>query len=72
MTIHDIVTPAFIKILGIIVYTLFLATLLMGLLRKKLAPKLKKSYLPLHKIFALVAIGLATVHGALVIILFGI
>jgi hypothetical protein len=72
MTIHDIVTPTFIKILGIIVYALFLATLLVGLLRKKLAPKLKKAYLPLHKTLALVAIALATIHGALVIILFGI
>ncbi len=68
----EILTPTLIKILGIVVYALFLATLLVGLLRKKLAPILKKAYLPLHKILALVAISLATIHGALVIILFGL
>lgn len=72
MTVHEIVTPTFIRILGIITYSLFLLTFLGGLFRKQLAPILKKSYLPLHRTLGLVAIGVATIHGALVLILFGI
>lgn len=72
MTIHDIVTPTFIKILGIVVFSIFFLTLLGGLMRKQLAPRLKKAYLPLHRTLAIIGIALAALHGALVIILFGI
>jgi hypothetical protein len=72
MTIHDIVTPAFLKILGIIVFCIFLLTLLGGLMRKQLAPRLKKAYLPLHRTLAIIAIVLAAIHGGLVLILYGL
>jgi len=54
-----------IKPLGIVTYTLIAVTLITGLFRAKLHLKLKH-----HKILAYLAIGLATLHGALVLILF--
>lgn len=72
VTIYDIVTPSFLKILGIIVFGIFLLTLLGGLMRKQLAPVLKKAYLPLHRTLAVAGIALAAVHGGLTLILYGL
>jgi len=72
MSIYDIVTPTFLNILGIIVFAIFFLTLIGGLMRKKLAPLLKKAYLPLHRTLAIIGIALAALHGGIVLILYGL
>lgn len=54
----------FVILLGILTYTLLLATILSGLFRVKL--KLKFKY---HKLLALLAIFMATIHAGTVIYL---
>ena len=54
-----------IKPLGIVTYILVAATFLSGRFRAKLRLKLAH-----HKMLAYTALGLATIHGALVLIFF--
>lgn len=68
MDIYEIVTPTFIRIWGIVTYGLLLLTLVGGLLRRQLAPVFKKAYLPIHRTGGILALALATIHGAIVII----
>jgi|GEM_PF-6177958 len=63
-----ILHPTFVLVLGIVTYALFLWTILSGLFRKQLAPKLKKSYIKLHRWGGILAIILATIHVVLMII----
>ena len=54
----------FVILLGILTYTLLLATILSGLFRVKLKLKLKH-----HKLLALLTIILATLHAGIIIYL---
>jgi len=60
MEISKLIVP-----LGIATYTLVAATFLSGRFRAKLHLKLAH-----HKLLAFTALGLATIHGALVLIFF--
>ncbi|MBD3285581.1 hypothetical protein GF359_03945 [candidate division WOR-3 bacterium] len=62
-----ILHPTFVLILGIITYALFLWTLIGGLLRKQLAPKMKRSYIKMHRTCGILAVIFATVHVVLMI-----
>ncbi|MBN2379413.1 hypothetical protein JXM67_06385 [candidate division WOR-3 bacterium] len=62
--------PLLIKVLGIVTWSLVFLTVLGGLLRKKLAPVLKKSYLKIHMTVGIVALALATAHGLIVLVVY--
>lgn len=68
MTVYEIFTWDVIKIMGIITWSLFFITLLLGVLRKPFARWMKKAYRTTHMIIGLVAIAFATVHGLIIII----
>ena len=68
MTVYSIFTRDVIKILGIITWSLFFITLLIGIIRKPFARLMKKAYRSTHMIIGIVAIAFATVHGLIIII----
>ena len=68
MTVYGIFTRDVIKIMGVITWSLFFITLLIGILRKPFARLMKKAYRSTHMIIGLVALLLATVHGLIIII----
>jgi hypothetical protein len=68
MNVYEIFTRDVIKIMGIITWSLFFITLLIGIIRKPFAKLFRKSYRSVHMIIASIAMTLATVHGLIIII----
>jgi len=59
MFLYDLVLP-----IGIAAYSFLFITILLGLIKKIIKPKLR---LRLHKIGAIITISLATIHAAIII-----
>lgn len=70
MTIHEIFTPTFIKVLGVVTFVFLLATFISGLLRKKLIPKMGKKFVTMHMTGGIIVVGLTVIHFLLSVFLY--
>lgn len=68
MNVYEIFTRDVIKILGIVTWSLFFITFLLGILRKPFARLMKKAYRPVHMVIGIIALVFATCHGLIILL----